>query len=409
MRIAPHHGLLACILMPIAPLASAQDCNGGRYTSQSTFPNVTVTQAVVFGSNTGVNGQPQTLRLDVYEPAGDVLDQRPVMIVAFGGSFITGTRADVAPLCQAFARMGYVAVAPDYRVGFFLPNEVTTTRAVMRGAHDMKACVRFLRKTVAEQGNPYKIDPDRIIIGGVSAGAISALHATYLDQDEEIPAILQGESAALGGVEGNSGSPGYSSEVFAMYSFSGALGDTLWIEPGDKPLVSIHETGDNVVPYYTQQVSVIGIPTGLTASGSHDIHLRMNSLGLDNCLKSITANAHVGYIQNDQANSLHYVASFTAKLICDVPVDCIPGSVGLDEMAVVEASLPYPNPSTGLVWLELPQAGTLSVLDLGGREVWQGWHPGRLAPLDLAMLSDGVYQILARDGSAPAARIVIAR
>src|SRR5688572_15035543 len=95
--------------------ASAQDCGGGRYSSMI-FSDVTVTSAVVYGSNTGVGGGAQTLRMDVYEPTGDVLETRPAIIVAFGGSFISGTRADVADLCNTFARMGYVAIAPDYRV-----------------------------------------------------------------------------------------------------------------------------------------------------------------------------------------------------------------------------------------------------------------------------------------------------
>ncbi|MBK8499317.1 MAG: alpha/beta hydrolase [Flavobacteriales bacterium] len=168
---------------------------------------MTVTNAVVYGANIGVNGSNQTLRLDVYAPTGDAQTDRPAAIVAFGGSFISGTRADVADICQDFAKRGYVAIAPDYRVGFFFPNEATTIRAVMRGAHDMKAVVRFLRKSVAESGNPYGIDPERIIVGGVSAGAISGIHAAYLDQDSEVPAVLVPEMPALGGIEGTAAVP----------------------------------------------------------------------------------------------------------------------------------------------------------------------------------------------------------
>ncbi|MCB0765422.1 MAG: alpha/beta hydrolase, partial [Flavobacteriales bacterium] len=301
-----------CVISPL--FLGAQDCSTGRYTDPGAFPDVTVTQAVEFGSNTAVSGGTQILRMDVYEPTGDLLTERPVVLVAFGGSFIAGTRADVADICMTFAHMGYVAVAPDYRVGFFLPNEATTTRAVMRGSHDMKACVRYLRKTVAEDGNPYGIDPDRIISGGVSAGAISAIHATYLDQEAEIPAVLVPEAPALGGVEGNSGTPGYSSAVFACYSFSGAIGDTSWIVPNDRPLASVHEVGDNVVPYYTQEVAVIGIPTGLIASGSHDIHVRLDNIEVPNCFLSYPTNGHVGYLTSDPVNSVGFVAQFMADL-----------------------------------------------------------------------------------------------
>ena len=257
------------------------DCGNGRYTDPLFFDSVTVVQGVPYGLNNGVNGSPQTLLLDVYMPQGDAFADRPVVIVAFGGSFVAGTRQDVADLCVAFAHRGFVAVAPDYRVGFFFPTEATTTRAVVRSMHDLKACARFLRKTVAEDNDPYGIDPDRIIMGGVSAGAIGGMHATYLDQSSEIPPILYGDTASIGGVEGLSGTPGYSSDVLACYSFSGAIGDTSWISAGDQPLCSLHEVGDAVVPYGTMEVSVVGIPTGLMASGSGDIHPRFDHLGTE--------------------------------------------------------------------------------------------------------------------------------
>jgi len=378
----------------------AQECGSGRYTTVNYFPNVTVTTGVQFGSNTGVSGGTQNLLMDIYEPTGDALAERPVVIVAFGGSFVGGNRSQVADLCQQFAKLGYVAIANDYRVGFFLPNEATTTRAVMRGSHDMKACVRYLRKTVAEDGNPYRIDPDRIIVGGVSAGAISAIHAAYLDQESEVPAILQSEIASLGGVEGNSGSPGYSSEVLGVYSFSGAIGDTLWIEPGDKPLVSIHEDGDATVPYGTQEVSVIGIPTGLVASGSRDIHVRMNNLGLDNCLKTYNSNAHVGYLQSDPVISFGYAAQFIAELVCDDNTTCSNISIGIQEVAGMGALEVYPNPTNGLLQFELEVPSVISLLDMSGREVMNERMNGGTARMDISNLPNGVY-MLRTEGVAP--------
>lgn len=378
----------------------AQECASGRYTTTNFFPDFTVTTGVLFGSNTAVSGGTQQLRMDVYEPTGDVLAERPVVIVAFGGSFVGGDRTQVADLCRQFARLGYVAIANDYRVGFFLPNEATTTRAVMRGSHDMKACVRYLRKTVAIDGNPYRIDPDRIVIGGVSAGAISAIHAAYLDQESEVPAILQSEIASLGGVEGNSGSPGYSSEVLGVYSFSGAIGDTLWIEPGDKPLVSIHEDGDGTVPYGTQQVSVIGIPTGLIASGSRDIHVRMNSLGLDNCLKTYNANSHVGYLQSDPVISFGFAAQFIAELVCDESTTCSNIATGVQEVAGMGLLEVYPNPTTGLLQFELEAPALVRLLDMSGREVMRDRIATGTARMDISDLPNGVY-MLRTEGVAP--------
>jgi len=370
------------------------------------FSEVTVTQGVAFGSNTGFSGGQQTLYLDVYQPAGDTATDRAVMVVAFGGSFILGSRADVAPICEAFARMGYVAVAPDYRLGVSFPfNEVSTTLAVMRGAHDMKACVRFLRRSVAEDGNPYGIDPERIIIGGVSAGAISAIHATYMDQESEIPAVVAATVAQMGGVEGNSGNPGYDSKPFACFSFSGAIGDTLWIEPGDVPLASVHETGDGVVPYGTQEVSVIGIPTGLVASGSHDIHVRCDNIGVANCFKSYNANGHTAYLQNDGANAIGFVAQFAARLVCGMEFSCDPLSTSVIHMDSPASINVHPNPTNGRVQLEMPAPGVVELFDLNGRRVWQERLPQGTQWVDLQGVTSGVY--LLRAEGTPATRVVI--
>lgn len=369
----------------------AQDCSGGRYTTPL-FPDVTVTTGVAFGSNTGVSGAPQTLLMDIYEPTGDVLEERPVVLAAFGGSFVAGSRADMASLCTELARRGYVAIAPDYRIGFFLPNELSTTQAVMRGSHDMKACVRFLRRSVAEQGNPYRIDPDRIVVGGVSAGAISALHATYLNEDEEIPAILASQSVALGGAEGNSGNPGFSSEVLACYSFSGAIGDTSWVVANDRPLCSVHEVGDDVVPYNTQEVSVFGIATGLIASGSNDLHIRLQNLDVPNCFLSYPGNDHVGYLTSDPATSLGFVFDFLADKVCGGNTSCgtLFASVAEREL---ERLVVTPNPTAGIVSFELEGPSLVRVMDASGRIVMEQRVQGGRSTLDLGTLPDGFYHL----------------
>ena len=380
-------------LLAVTVSLQAQECGSGRYTIPNYFNDVTVTTGVQFGSNTGVSGGAQTLRMDVYEPTGDVLGLRPVVVVAFGGSFIGGDRTQVADICRRFAKLGYVAIANDYRVGFFLPNEATTTRAVMRGSHDMKACVRYIRKTIEEDGNPYRIDTDRIIIGGVSAGAISAIHAAYLDEESEVPAILQGEIASLGGVNGNSGAPGFSSEVLAVYSFSGAIGDTLWMNAGDAPLVSIHEDGDNTVPYGTQEVAVAGIATGLIASGSRDIHVRMNNVGVDNCLKTYNAVAHIGYLTTDPDVSFGFAARFLAELVCEESVTCENIYTGVQELAAANALEVFPNPTSGQLQFELEKSAIVNLLDMSGREVMSELMRTGNVRMDISALPNGVYML----------------
>ena len=383
----------------------AQGCGEGRYLTQQ-FASVTEVLGVTFGSNTAVSGGAQALKMDVYMPTGDALDSRPVILVAFGGSFIGGTRSDVADLCRTFAKMGYVAVAPDYRVGFFLPNATTTTRAVMRGAHDMKGCVRYLRRSVEELGNPYGIDTDRIIAGGVSAGAISAIHATYLDQESELPPVLAAESAAIGGVEGNSGSPEYSSAVLGCFSMSGAIGDTSWVNAGDPPLVSVHDIGDGVVPYYTQEVSVIGIATGLIASGSYDLHQRCTHIGVPNCLLPYPGTGHVDYLNTDPIGSVAFVATFCGQLVCNEATTCGTILTAVVEIHDADTFNVFPNPTTGMVQFTLSSTSNVRLLDVSGRVVMDLKASSGLQHMELSALPDGMYTLVVQGATNKVVKVI---
>ena len=389
-------------------LMAQSDCDGQRYLTYL-FDSVEVTTGVAFGSNTPVSGGgSQTLYMDIYEPAGDALTGRPVVLVAFGGSFIAGQRGDVAELCERFARLGYVAVAPDYRVGFFFPNANTTQLAVVRCMHDLRAAVRFLYKTAEVDGDPYRIDTDRIIVGGVSAGGIGAIHVAYLDQSSEIPETLYDDTLTIGGIEGNSGWPGYSSEVIGCWSMSGAIGDTSWVDDGDVPCISLHEVGDGVVPYGTQEVSVLGIPTGLVASGSSDLHLRMDNVGVPNCFVSYPGNEHVGYLNYDTENAFGAVARFCADIVCDAEPSCGQLSTDIVEMQAQQGALIGPNPTTGRVTVQVQEPTVLELCDLTGRVVHTS--PGRVRSweVDLSAESPGVYLLLSVGGTTVRERIVLA-
>ncbi|MBK9420849.1 MAG: carboxylesterase family protein [Flavobacteriales bacterium] len=407
--LRPYTIVLAASLLPA--FLSAQECGTGRYTTANYFTTIDSFAAVTYGSNTAVGGGTQTLRMDVYAPANDPLQLRPVVLVAFGGAFILGSRADVQPICSELARRGYVAVAMDYRVGFFFPTTNSTYKAVQRSIHDQRACVRYLRKTVAEDGNPYNIDPDRIIAGGISAGAIGAVNLTYLDQPSELPAPLVLDSAQLGGLEGNSGSPGYSSDVMACYSLSGAVGDTSWMQPGDQPLCAVHETGDIIVPCFTQEVSSLGIPTGIIVSGGHDMHERMNHLGINNCyLEYDTTGQHVGYLTYDPETSLGLVYNFLADIVCGNAPTCQTSMpTGIAQTTSSARPWLYPVPADHKVTVELAQAGNLRVLDGSGRVVLRAAVLAGTDLLDVSALKNGLYVVITEGAVPQRASLVVAR
>ena len=154
-------------------IVSSAQCDGERY-REFIFESLDITTDVQYGNNYDLNGNDVALLLDVYEPSGDSQELRPLVIFAHGGSFVGGSKegADVVPICQDLAKMGFVTSSINYRLGLplTLALQEPATEAVMRGYHDMKAAIRFFRKDIAENGNTYGIDTDEIYIGGVSAG-----------------------------------------------------------------------------------------------------------------------------------------------------------------------------------------------------------------------------------------------
>jgi para-nitrobenzyl esterase len=235
---------------------NALGCDGIRYL-QDKFTDTTLT-TVKFGANYNVTynpgfpGQLVDLYMDVVQPKGDTLSKRPVIVWAFGGGFVFGERKDMRPLCEIYAKKGYVCVTIDYRLWSALvgglPDSTKLTPVIIGAMHDMKGAIRFLRNSAAN-GNPYKIDPNNIIAGGISAGAIAAMLVGHIDSTDPITPEIRTVIAAQGGFEGTSNNLTTSSAVKGVISMSGALPRREYINAGDPPFAACHGTNDPTVAY----------------------------------------------------------------------------------------------------------------------------------------------------------------
>ena len=356
-------------------------CEDGRY-QDLIFPSVSVESNIVYGNNINYLGAGTDLKLDVYTPDGDIEMMRPLIIFAHGGSFVGGSKtgADVVPLCNDFARMGYATASIQYRLGipFTFELELPATEAVVRGYHDMKAAIRYMRKTVAEDGNPHGIDADKIYIAGVSAGGFIALHLAYMDELSELPEILDLTLEGLtGGLEGDSGNLGYSSEVNAIVNICGAIGDVEWINSGDEPLLSFHGPMDTTVPYGSEELSLFGVPV-LDVDGSASISVRADEVGVVNCFEIYEDQGHVPHTDNVQYydTTRSIMSSFLSHLVCpDIDLDCEYSEVidlSMAEYSYSEEFRIYPNPSSEVLTINFPMVSEVSevlILDALGREV----------------------------------------
>jgi len=377
---------------------NAQDCSGNRYFSE-VFPNVTETKDVEYGRNFLQDGTTeQILELDIYTPQGDLDTERPLIVFAHGGSFIGGDRADVASQCRTFAKLGYVAVSISYRLltidgSVFADPGGEFRKEVMRAMHDMRAAIRFLRKSSIDGGNPYGIDPNLVIVGGVSAGAILANHVTYLDNVSKIPADVSAYVAAQGGLEGSSGNPGYNSVPQMVVSFCGAVGDTLWIEAGDQPSVGVHNITDNTVPNVSGYPNV-GVPVPVMLYGDSAIHLRANNLNISNDYMSVPTTGHCVF----PPEAAIFVKDFMHSQICiqQLAMEQNPNSVLFSV---------YPNPMTdGHFNIDVPsndQEITVTVIDMLGKVVLNKILPSNqnLLTVNAETFTAGLYTVKLTSGN----------
>ncbi len=225
----------AALLIACTPSAVARPDGTGplRYRDE-VFGSVTRISDLQYGSAPDFANNPVALKLDLYEPTGDIATKRPAVIWVHGGGYSAGDKSlgPAAVLSTEFAKLGYVAVSINYRL--LAPKRCDAGgapacfTAAVEAVHDGQAAVRWLRANAAA----YRIDPDRIGIGGESAGAIIA---TGVGLSADLP--------------GDSGNPGYPSDVGAWVSISGGLPGGIFVDSSDAPGFLFSGTADPAVPY----------------------------------------------------------------------------------------------------------------------------------------------------------------
>ncbi len=161
------------------------------------------------------------LQLDLYRPVRGIAPL-PAVILLHGGGFVEGSRADLAGLAESLAFHGYVTASIDYRLseGAWFPATQLTDPGLAAAAalarEDAGRAVEWLRS----QAKTYRVDPDRIAVGGYSAGAITALELA----SHPPPAVL------------------------AAVSISGAAIDTVALAAPHPPVLLVHGDLDDIIP-----------------------------------------------------------------------------------------------------------------------------------------------------------------
>lgn len=121
------------------------------------------------------------------------IDNRPTLVWFHGGGFLSGApyhkgESDADWICKEFAMRGYKAVSVDYRL---YRQQSGTSGAYVAAAQDARAALGFLKRF----GSFIGINPNKLIIGGHSAGATTAL------------------LGSIGNFEGSNGQSGYTGAI----------------------------------------------------------------------------------------------------------------------------------------------------------------------------------------------------
>lgn len=383
-------------LAPNALVAQNAACDGTRFIDE-VFTS-TIKTTVKFGENTSNGGNFKELYMDIYEPDGDGAVERPVIVVAFGGSFIFGSRATLGSLCQNYAKRGYVAATIDYRLFdaplFPIPDSLAMMEEVIMAISDFKAAIRYLRKDAATT-NQFRIDPDFVFVGGESAGAIIANHVAYVTDTLEYPPFISTVVNAQGGLEGNTDDPansnmGYSSEAQGVLSLYGALYNSDFLDAGDPPITSIHGTNDGVVPYGYGWATVSGFNI-IHMSGSSSIHKRADLEGVVNHLITVPGGGHGGFSSVWMDSVYTTAAIMMEELVCD-------GFSSIDQISVDRQVVVFPNPTSSQLHIAfngLNEKYQVELIDPLGRKVLSisGLTDNEFVLSKDAIPNGGLYQL----------------
>jgi hypothetical protein len=289
---------------------------------------------LIYGVETNFAGLPNTLRMDIYKPIGDLNCQRPLMILVHGGSWIAGSKYDsnILFIAQEMTKKGYVVAAINYRLGMHKTSNYTMywacnnsisapcayindsseiIRGIYRGMQDVKGAIRFM-KGRAELDST---DINNVYLAGESAGGFNVLAAAFMRNESQKPAdcysihdasvpdadllacLPVGFSLSrpdLGSVEGNLHIGLLDSKVKGVANFYGGIMDPTLIGASvEKPAMYLFHQGSDVVVDYTYNRLLGRInwecyaPTNICqpyphtpfAFGSEGIRRQLDSLG----------------------------------------------------------------------------------------------------------------------------------
>lgn len=351
--------------------------------------------------------------MDIYQPHGDTATSRRVVLMIHGGDFYQGSSLDpfIYHICQLFVQKGYVTVSINYPlqadtsvINGVLLDSTTAYPIIAQSISEGKAAVRYLKANAAS----LDIDSTWIVIGGESSGALIADHVAYLKSFAGVSPLLSAAFDSIGGIEGNSGNPGFTSTVRAILNYGGAMMDLSMLTPLDfEPIYTAQGDSDQNIPF--QCGALFGRYTDYTACGGGAMLPVLTALGIPNQILMFDSLDYEPWADStDALTGLNHIAGpqvDSESVLFLYQIDC-PTFTSIRNINTVRINL-YPNPASTLIYIQADaDMESVEVIDGLGRQVRTIPVGGHKAQIDISGLSSGLYlaRINLRDNGGTATR-----
>lgn len=180
------------------------------------------------------------LKAKVYRPKDKV--KRPLVLLMHGGGYVKGHKdsEEMTKFCRRLAMKGYVAASVEYRM--MNPLTCSFIKAGYCGTQDAKAALRYFYS----HADALNLDRNNIFIGGISAGAINALHAGFLDPAEKIADKQDKLSSMYGGVAESGNEESEMPDIRGIINIGGGVFSTDILDNGI-PVLNICGENDDII------------------------------------------------------------------------------------------------------------------------------------------------------------------
>ncbi|MBP5303028.1 MAG: alpha/beta hydrolase [Bacteroidales bacterium] len=253
----------------------------------------------------------QSLALDFYFPQHQQKSDslRPCMIFVYGGGFVDNNQRSpfYTKFCRAMAEQGYVTVASDYRLGLrdFHGGSILKMMEPVRNSIDIATEDLFAAiDYILRNAEVLRIDKDRIILCGSSAGAISVLQANYeLSNRTPMTAAMHADLRIAG-----------------VISFSGGVfsskGECKYEVHDPAPTFFMHGDTDRLVPYNKIQIFRFGM------FGSKPLAAGFKDAGYPYCFATFINHSHeVAGFQMEQFDAVMWFIDNYIDKGCNWQID----------------------------------------------------------------------------------------